>query len=58
MDTRTRAKLAQSLRRQRSALLQQFFDAEADLRWIGEDRESELEERAQEERVARTLASL
>jgi RNA polymerase-binding transcription factor DksA len=58
MDTRTRAELAQALRRQRAAVLKQFFDAEADLRAIGEDREPELEERAQEERAARVLASL
>ena len=58
MNTRTRAELAQTLRRQRAALLKEFFDAEADLRTIGEDREAELEERAQEERAARILASL
>jgi hypothetical protein len=32
-------------------LLKQFFHAEADLRAIAEDREVELEERAQEERA-------
>jgi len=58
MDTWTRAELVQALRRQRAALLKQFFDAEADLRSIGEDREAELEERAQEERAARILARL
>jgi RNA polymerase-binding protein DksA len=58
MDARTRAELAQSLRRQRAALLKEFFDAEADLRFIGEDREAELEERAQEERAARVLSRL
>jgi RNA polymerase-binding transcription factor len=58
MDARTRAELAQALRRQRAALLKRFFDAETDLRWIAEDREPELEERAQEERVARVLARL
>jgi RNA polymerase-binding transcription factor DksA len=58
MDARTRAELAQALRRQRAALLKQFFGAETDLRWIAEDRESELEERAQEERAARVLAGL
>lgn len=58
MDARTRAELAQVLRRQRLALLKQFFDAEADLRAIAEDREPELEERAQEERAARVLAGL
>jgi DnaK suppressor protein len=58
MDARTRAELAQSLRRQRAAFLKQFFDAETDLRSIAEDREPELEERAQEERAARVLAGL
>jgi len=58
MKARTRAELAQSLRRRRTILLKQFFDAEADLRSIAEDREPEFEERAQEERAARILASL
>lgn len=56
MDARTRAELSQTLRRQRAALLKQFFDAEGDLASIAEERESELEERAQEERAARILA--
>ena len=55
---RTRAELAQALRRQRATLLKEFFDTEDDLRAIGEDREPELEERAQEERAARILARL
>ena len=58
MDARTRAELTQALRRKRAALLKQFFDAEADLRSVAEDREAELEERAQEERAARVLARL
>ena len=58
MNAGTRAELAQALRRQREALRKEFFDAEADLRSIGEDREAELEERAQEERAARILARL
>jgi DnaK suppressor protein len=58
MDARRRAELGQALRRQRAALLKQFADAEADLRSIAEDRESELEERAQEERAARVLSRL
>jgi RNA polymerase-binding transcription factor DksA len=53
-----RIELAQALRRRRAVLLQEFFRAEDDLRAIGEDREAELEERAQEERVARVLAGL
>jgi RNA polymerase-binding transcription factor DksA len=58
MDARTRAELTQALRRQRAALLKQFFDAEANLRSLAEDGEAELEERAQEERAARVLARL
>ena len=58
MDARTRAELTQALRRKRAALLKQFFDAEADLRSVAEEREAELEERAQEERAARVLARL
>jgi RNA polymerase-binding transcription factor DksA len=58
MDARTRAELAQALRRRRGTLLKQFLDAEAGLRSIAEDRESELEERAQEDRTARVLARL
>jgi RNA polymerase-binding transcription factor DksA len=58
MDARTRAELAQALRYERAALLKQFFDGEADLRSIAEEREPELEERAQEERAARILAGL
>jgi DnaK suppressor protein len=58
MDARTRAELAQVLRRQRAALLKEFFHGEADLRSIAEDREPELEERAQEEHAARLLARL
>jgi RNA polymerase-binding transcription factor DksA len=58
MDTRTRLELAQQLRGRRAALLKQFFGAEADLLAIGEDREAELEERAQEDYAARVLARL
>jgi RNA polymerase-binding transcription factor len=58
MDTRTRVELAHQLRDRRAALLKQFFGAEADLRTIGEDREPELEERAQEDGTARILARL
>ena len=47
MDPRTRTELAQALRRQRAALLKRFFDTETDLRSIAEEREPELEERAQ-----------
>jgi RNA polymerase-binding protein DksA len=58
MDARTRAELAQALRRRRAAVLKQFIDAEADLQSIAEDREPELEERAQQERAADVLAGL
>ncbi|HZP42444.1 MAG TPA: TraR/DksA C4-type zinc finger protein [Candidatus Binatia bacterium] len=58
MDARTRAELTQALRRQRAALVKQFFDAEADLRSIADEREAELEERAQEERAARIVANI
>jgi DnaK suppressor protein len=58
MDTRTRVEFAQQLRARRGALLKQFFGAEADLRTIAEDREPELEERAQEDDAARVLARL
>jgi DnaK suppressor protein len=58
MDARTRAEFVFALRGQRAALLKEFLDAEADLRSIGETHEAELEERAQEERAARTLARL
>ena len=58
MDARTRAELAQALRRKRTAALKHFFDTEADLQAIADDREPELEERAQAERTARILAGL
>ena len=50
--------MAHALRRQREAYFKEFLDVEADLRFIAEDRESELEERAKEERSARMLARL
>jgi DnaK suppressor protein len=46
------------LRNQRTDFLEKFRRAEEDLGSMAEDRESELEERAQEERSARLLASL
>jgi DnaK suppressor protein len=58
MDLDIRKELAEALHREREALLAQFFDVEADLRTIAEDREPELEERAQEERTAGILAGL
>jgi DnaK suppressor protein len=50
--------MAHALRRQREAYFKEFLGAEANLQFIAEDRESELEERAQEERSARVLARL
>jgi len=50
--------LVEQLRRQREMIFQEVADVEQDLQWIAEDRESELEERAQEGRTARLLARL
>jgi RNA polymerase-binding protein DksA len=58
MDARMRIELSQALRRQRATLLRELFHAEDDLQAIAEDREAELEERAQEERAARVLVGL
>jgi DnaK suppressor protein len=56
-DPQTQA-LARQMRDRRERIFTEVADAEDDLRWIAEDRESELEERAQEERAARLLARL
>jgi DnaK suppressor protein len=58
MNKKVRNSLAQELRRQREVLFKEVANTEADLRFIEEDRESELEERAQEERMACLLARL
>ena len=58
MNKKTAESFEQLLRNQRNALLQKFKRVEEDLGSIAEDRESELEECAQEERSARLLASL
>lgn len=50
--------LASELRERREAIFHLVADAEEDLQFIAEDREAELEERAQEERAARLLARL
>lgn len=50
--------LTNQLHRQRAALLKTVLDAEADLAAIAEERGSELEERAREERSARLFARL
>ena len=46
------------LRRRRDVLFKEVADTEDDLRFLAEDRESEIEERGQSERAARLLAAL
>lgn len=58
MDTELIASLAQLLRDRRQSFLNEFRNAEADLEAIAEERESELEEHAQEEQSARLLTRL
>ncbi len=58
MNKKTAESFRQLLRNQRNALLQKFRRVEEDLGTMAEDRESELEECAQEARSARLLASL
>jgi DnaK suppressor protein len=58
MDTELIASLAQLLRDRRQSFLNEFRKAEADLEAIAEERESELEEHAQEEQSARLLTRL
>ena len=58
MDTDMLHSLAQRLRQQRKAFLKEFKESEASLRFFAEERESELEEQAQEDRAARYLANL
>ena len=58
MKTSEAREFALALRRQRTALFKEVQDTEADLDFIAQDRESELEERAQEERDARLLVTL
>jgi DnaK suppressor protein len=55
MNPVVRDALAQELLRQRAVLVGEVVDTEADLHTLAEDREIELEERAQEEREARLL---
>jgi DnaK suppressor protein len=50
--------LAHQLRRQRALLVGEVDDTKADLLFIGQDREGDFEEHAQEERAARMLAQL
>lgn len=58
MDATRVNALARKLRRRRETLFKEVADAEADLRALAENPDSELEERAQEERAARVLARL
>lgn len=58
MDKKFLDSLAQLLRHQREDFLREFRTAEEALEFISADRESELEERAQEERSARLLARM
>jgi len=58
MEKETIGSLAQLLRKQRQQFLHEYRRAEEHLGFIAEERESEIEERAQEERAARLLASL
>jgi RNA polymerase-binding transcription factor len=58
MDSKTIGSLTKALQHQRQELFKEVVDAEADLAFIAEDRESEFEERAQEERAARLFARL
>ena len=58
MDRKLLQSLAQFLNAQRQNFLKEFRRVEEDLEFIAEDRESELEEHAQEERTARLLARL
>jgi len=58
MNKKTIESLMQLLRKERQHFLGEFRRAEEHLGFIAEDRESEMEERAQEERSARLLASL
>ena len=58
MDKKIIESLTQLLRKERQHFLGGFRRAEEHLGFIAEDRESEMEERAQEERSARLLASL
>lgn len=58
MNKKIQEGFRKDLETRRSILLKEVAGAEADLQAIAEERESELEERAQEERTARLLAQL
>jgi RNA polymerase-binding protein DksA len=58
MDKRLQESLARRLHKQRKTYLAEFKEAETGLRFIAENRESEMEESAQEERTAGLLSRL
>ncbi|MBI4525699.1 MAG: TraR/DksA C4-type zinc finger protein [Deltaproteobacteria bacterium] len=58
MDKSEKDEVARELRRQREILFTEMADTDADLGFIAEDRESEIEERAQEELASRLLSRL
>jgi len=58
MNPEVRDALAQELIRQRAVLVGEVTDTEADLHALAEDREIEMEERAQEERAVHLLVRL
>jgi RNA polymerase-binding protein DksA len=58
MESTAREGLEHALRHRRSELVREATGREAALRTIAEARESEIEERAQEEETARVLAHL
>ncbi|HVO22944.1 MAG TPA: TraR/DksA C4-type zinc finger protein [Candidatus Margulisiibacteriota bacterium] len=58
MNPKTIESLAKVLRHQRGVLFKEAAGAEADLAFIAEDRETDFEERGQEERAARLFARL
>jgi len=58
MNAKTIAELRHALLHKRQEFFKEVEKVETDLRYIAEDREPELEESAQEERLARVLARL
>ncbi len=58
MDTKVKDELARELRRQREMLFKEVAESEDDLNFIAQDQESELEEKAQGELIARLLDRL
>jgi DnaK suppressor protein len=58
MDETEREALVQTLHRQRAEVLKEIVETETELRSVAGDRDTELEARAQQERMARLLARL